>query len=205
MRRRPSTTVYRKRAGRKPGFPVSETRIGFRSGMSGLKRTDAESVFCCGAIVAGRGKYVDRSHDHVSGRVGEVISAVLPRARFNMSSTRAIAGVDAECVLGDYSVSEEFVAFKADSCRSCIPAESVPIEVCFSLRSIPPGLRNSQGGTNLNPVAKSVRTSVAMGRRLSRMNGSAIGRNRAIPAGKISDPKLVLRSEVILQRNRTRR
>jgi hypothetical protein len=134
-----------------------------------------------------------------------VISAVPPRARFSKPSTRAIAGVDAECISGDYSVSEEFVAYKADSYRSYIPEESVPIEVCFSLRSIPPGLRNSQGGTNLNPVAKFVRAPAAMGHRLSRMNGSAIGPNRAIPAGKISNPKLALRSEIILQREPDRK
>jgi hypothetical protein len=166
MLRSSSTTVYGEREVRRPVFPFSEARMGFRSGMSGLSMTDAGSGFYRGAFLADHAENVCRGWD-------------------------------------DYRGLKSFVIFRAESYRSRTPALAVSTEAYFSLRSIPPGLRNSQGGTSLNPWAESVLARAAMSIRLSRTGGSAGGRDRskdcrsctgfrAVPPGRISDRKSVL-------------
>ena len=166
MLRRPSTTVYRKRAGRRTGFPASEARMSFRSGMGGLSGTGAESGFCGGAFMANRGVYTALHRgDHLG-----------PGCSFG---------------------------FRAGSYRSSAAANWVSIEVCFSLRSIPSWLRNSQGGTSLNQSGKSVlmlQTRGFAGGRVWALDWSRVTGSRAVLSGRISELSSISRVPLIPQR-----
>lgn len=165
MLRRPSTRVYKKRAGRSTGFPASEARMGFRSGMGGLNGTGAESGLCRGAFMSNR-----EEHNALHW--------------------------------GDHRGSGCSFGFRAGSHRSSAVAEWVSIEVCFSLRSIPSRLRNSQGGKNLNQSGKPVlmlQTSALAGGRVWAMDWNRVTALRAALAGKMSERSSISRVPLIPQ------